>query len=272
MKWSSRSGFTLIELLVVIAIIAILAGMLLPSLAKAKARGQRQHCMNNLRQIGVFFHYFTDDNDEYFPGHRNQGAGMDNSDANISLTNWWGTTVVGKESGRSNLFRCASIGGGWRVDRGVRWRWRFDCHEVGYGYNGYFLGRHPYDSPELQTLTVAGITFKSNSRFKRSGIRRPTDSLLIGDKQPYNGSGPDGVVWGSSLWWPTSSMNAAGSSVFEGIDTRRHLGGSAVVFNDSHVEVRPDKKINPQADPVGGSAQGLINAKYWDPDQAGGKL
>ena len=62
LKRARRSAFTLIELLVVIAIIAILAAILLPVLSKARQRGERAYCLNNMRQLALAWIMYTDDN------------------------------------------------------------------------------------------------------------------------------------------------------------------------------------------------------------------
>ena len=79
MRRGRAEGFTLIELLVVIAIIAILAGLLLPALAQAKARAHSIECVSNVKQVMLGINLFASDNDDRMPFNIDTASGQPNN-------------------------------------------------------------------------------------------------------------------------------------------------------------------------------------------------
>jgi prepilin-type N-terminal cleavage/methylation domain-containing protein/prepilin-type processing-associated H-X9-DG protein len=92
MKKCGLRGFTLIELLVVIAIIAILAAMLLPALARAKAQAWSTSCLSGLKQIGLASHMYAEDHEDALPRSAHTGQ------------SWVGTLQPYTDG--TNLWRC----------------------------------------------------------------------------------------------------------------------------------------------------------------------
>ena len=111
MKHSCNAGrtkhtcFTLIELLIVIAIIAILAGMLLPALGKAKEHSKTSNCQNNLRQIGTFCTMYASDQNDYLVSGKTKAGAAPYWWMKVSDYKPWG---LGYVQWRSKVFHCPS--------------------------------------------------------------------------------------------------------------------------------------------------------------------
>jgi prepilin-type N-terminal cleavage/methylation domain-containing protein/prepilin-type processing-associated H-X9-DG protein len=203
-----QQGFTLIELLVVIAIIAILAGMLMPALAKAKGQAHKISCLNNLKQLQLCWTLYTDDSNGHLPPNMATSA--------ASLKDSWVVGSAPTDRSTTNI----ENGCLFRYNRSVK---IYVCPEDKSKVTGTQLPRtRSYAiSWWMNGLDNDGKpTIPTYARIKPSTSR----AFVFIDEDPQSiDNGSFGIV-------------SAGDSRWINLPASRHIKGGTLSFADGHVE------------------------------------
>jgi prepilin-type N-terminal cleavage/methylation domain-containing protein len=182
----SRLAFTLVELLVVIAVIAVLAGLLLPAMKKAKERAQLAKCMSNQRQFGFAYHMYADDHQDFGPRHSGYanyaGATGTHSDPLTGGTTPAKDRPMTRYLAATDLFHCPADRGTILNGRDVGSSWV----ETGNSYATFWHWGHGVVDGRNQVTGDSTVALDDPDGFGRPGklsefLKSPHNKVLQGD-------------------------------------------------------------------------------------------